>query len=212
MRAVAATLAIPLLPLLGCSAPDVSAPGEIAPATPTPSALPMEASCQRLKRPLADAEKPVKKLFDKKSLTGISVAEFSEPLEALRKEAARAPAELSSDLASITDFLAEAVNVYDGGNVTFQSQDFYVPFYKLEDTCKKAGGPSFSDGRYIVDVDVKPGTYEASPTGSGCYWERLDYNGETIDNNFSQGSRVEVTIESDDYTFFSEGCGTWTVA
>ena len=42
-----------------------------------------------------------------------------------------------------------------------------------------------------------------------CYWERIDRNGETIDNYFGRGSRVQVTIRKSDYEFYSHDCGRW---
>lgn len=73
-------------------------------------------------------------------------------------------------------------------------------------------GRTFGSGTYRVGKDIQPGTY-ASPGAEGCYWERTDSSGNIIDNNFTAGAtRVQVTILSSDYSFTSEGCGTWTPA
>ncbi|MFF0289677.1 hypothetical protein [Streptomyces sp. NPDC005262] len=75
---------------------------------------------------------------------------------------------------------------------------------KLEDE-----GRVFSDGVYRVGSDIKPGTYYVTDV-DGCYWERTDANGETIDNNFvTAAKRVQVTILGSDYSFNSESCGQW---
>jgi uncharacterized protein YceK len=75
---------------------------------------------------------------------------------------------------------------------------------KLEDE-----GRVFSDGVYRVGSDIKPGTYYVTDV-EGCYWERTDANGETIDNNFvTAAKRVQVTILGSDYSFNSESCGRW---
>jgi hypothetical protein len=76
--------------------------------------------------------------------------------------------------------------------------------HQLEDE-----GRIFYDGTYRVGKNVQPGTYYVRNV-EGCYWERTDNKGNTIDNNFVTGaSRVEVTIQSSDYSFNSDGCGQW---
>ena len=98
---------------------------------------------------------------------------------------------------------------YSGASANLSPADFYASYYTIEDTCKDATAAKFPDGRYVVGVSIKPGDYVATPPVGGCYWERLDSSGETIDNDFTNGARVAVTIEKDDYTFNSTGCGTW---
>lgn len=73
----------------------------------------------------------------------------------------------------------------------------------------EAQGRIFHDGTYRVGEEIQPGTYFVEDTGDGCYWERTDRTGEIIDNNFSTGLRVEVTIQPSDYSFTAEGCGKW---
>lgn len=87
----------------------------------------------------------------------------------------------------------------------------------LKDTTKEAqqyaNGTRFSDGSYRVGKKIRPGTYVVRRVDEGCYWERLNRNGDIIDNNFVAGSsRVQVTIRSSDYTSHSEGCGSWVRA
>jgi hypothetical protein len=67
------------------------------------------------------------------------------------------------------------------------------------------------DGTYLVGRDLNPGTYVSRPTG-GCYWERTDRNGEIIDNNFSNGARVQFTVKPSDFSISVQGCGEWSRA
>lgn len=73
-------------------------------------------------------------------------------------------------------------------------------------------GEIFGSGSYKVGEDIEPGTYvsESSSGLDGCYWERLDADGNIIDNNFmNSGFRAKVTIRASDYSFSSERCGEW---
>ncbi|SCL50779.1 hypothetical protein [Micromonospora chersina] len=75
-----------------------------------------------------------------------------------------------------------------------------------------AQGRLFEDGTYRVGKEIKPGTYVTTDV-DGCYWERQDRSGNTIDNYFTNGARrVQVTIRSSDYAFHSENCGEWRPA
>jgi hypothetical protein len=71
----------------------------------------------------------------------------------------------------------------------------------------------FGEGKFIVGVDVAPGTWRNSDSSGGCYWERLSgFSGEfgdLIANEFSNSIQV-VTIGPGDAGFASSGCGTWT--
>lgn len=76
----------------------------------------------------------------------------------------------------------------------------------------EANGTRFEDGTYRVGKQIKPGTYVVRNV-EDCYWERQNRNGGIIDNYFTMSAlRVQVSIRSSDYAFFSEGCGTWTRA
>jgi hypothetical protein len=70
---------------------------------------------------------------------------------------------------------------------------------------------SFGQGTFIVNTDMKPGTYRSSKGGS-CYWARLSAFTGTLSaikaNHY--GSRGLVTIRSTDKGFQSQRCGTWT--
>ncbi len=71
----------------------------------------------------------------------------------------------------------------------------------------------FGQGTFIVNTDMKPGTYRSSK-GDGCYWARLSgFTGtlsNIIANDFRLSGRALVTIRSTDKGFQSSGCGTWT--
>lgn len=68
----------------------------------------------------------------------------------------------------------------------------------------------FNDGDYTIGQEMPAGSYVAEPLAGGCFWARFDATGETIDNDFTQATRVEVEIQPTDYSFHSEGCGPWT--
>jgi hypothetical protein len=56
----------------------------------------------------------------------------------------------------------------------------------------------FTDGTYVVGVDIAPGQYRVTPGPSGnAYWARLDGGHEIIDNNFSEGQLIVVVQEGD---------------
>jgi hypothetical protein len=71
----------------------------------------------------------------------------------------------------------------------------------------------FGQGTFIVNTDMKPGTYRSSK-GDGCYWARLSgFTGtlsKIIANDFRSSGTALVTIRSTDKGFQSSGCGTWT--
>ncbi|PXY33537.1 hypothetical protein BAY59_10665 [Prauserella coralliicola] len=77
----------------------------------------------------------------------------------------------------------------------------------------ESSGRLFAGGTYRVGEEVEAGTYAVEADIENCYWERTDADGNIIDNNFVNGAkRVEVTIQATDYSFHSQGCGTWRPA
>lgn len=75
-----------------------------------------------------------------------------------------------------------------------------------------AEGTRFFSGDYRVNKDIKPGTYvaESDEAFDGCYWSRLNKNGDIIQNYFiNSGFRAQVTIRASDYSFSTERCGEW---
>lgn len=73
-----------------------------------------------------------------------------------------------------------------------------------------ASGQMFGSGTFLVGTEIHPGPYVIEGDITDCYWERQDSAGQIIDNFFTMSARrVEVSIASTDYAFFSEGCGQW---
>ncbi len=70
----------------------------------------------------------------------------------------------------------------------------------------------FSEGTYIVGLDIAAGTWRAQPTSS-CYWARLaGFSGEVDDilANHNTSESTIVTIAPTDKGFTSTRCGIWT--
>lgn len=76
-------------------------------------------------------------------------------------------------------------------------------------------GPSapFTDGIFIVGLDIQPGTWASDGSGASCYWARLrGFTGvstDTIANDFGPSPAI-VTILPTDAGFEVSRCGTWT--
>lgn len=76
----------------------------------------------------------------------------------------------------------------------------------------EAQGRLFGPGTFLVNKEIRPGRYVTMDV-EGCYWERQNRSGGTIDNNFvTSARRVQVTIRSTDFAFHSERCGQWRPA
>jgi hypothetical protein len=68
----------------------------------------------------------------------------------------------------------------------------------------------FSDGTFIVGVDVAPGTWRAD-AAEGCYWARLrGFSGAMGDLIANDNGNGVVRIAASDRGFNSHNCGTWT--
>jgi hypothetical protein len=69
------------------------------------------------------------------------------------------------------------------------------------------------DGVFLVDVDIKPGTYRTTNPSGSCYWARLSGtsgdSGEILANDNPEGPTV-VTIKASDTAFETARCGQWT--
>jgi multidrug efflux pump subunit AcrA (membrane-fusion protein) len=68
-------------------------------------------------------------------------------------------------------------------------------------------GPHGS-GFFTVGVEIGPGLWQSTGSGSGCYWERLDSNQEILDNHFGSAGGT-VRIRASDYEVHFDDCGTW---
>jgi hypothetical protein len=75
------------------------------------------------------------------------------------------------------------------------------------------GGKAFVAWEYDPNKSiVQPGTWKTG-TVSDCYWERLDDQGNIIENNMvSLAESIVVTIAETDAAFNSQACGRWTRA
>ena len=75
------------------------------------------------------------------------------------------------------------------------------------------GGKAFIGNGYSPvngTIMIQPGTYKTGPV-SDCYWERLDSQGNIIENNMVSASQsIVVTIQPTDAAFVSKKCGSWT--
>lgn len=68
------------------------------------------------------------------------------------------------------------------------------------------------DGTYRVGTDIAPGTYVATASQFGCYWERRSTSGSSLSGviaNDFVGGQVIVTVKSSDRYFVTDGCGSW---
>ena len=64
------------------------------------------------------------------------------------------------------------------------------------------------DGFYTVGVEILPGKWHSTGTGSGCYWARLDKNQNLLDNHFGTGGGT-ITIRETDFEVELDDCGRW---
>jgi len=71
----------------------------------------------------------------------------------------------------------------------------------------------FSDGQWIVNVDIAPGTYRLLSAPSDCYWARLaglSGGPQDIIAYANTNAREVVTIAPTDRAFESRHCGLWS--
>jgi hypothetical protein len=104
-----------------------------------------------------------------------------------------------------------------GGTVNIRPTDYEVEFddcgtweyvenevLVLQDTAADPKG----DGFYTVGLEIAPGRWESTGSGSGCYWARLDGNQNILDNHFGNAGG-SVTVRPTDYEIEFNDCGTW---
>lgn len=73
----------------------------------------------------------------------------------------------------------------------------------------EGGRPAFGDGLHRVGVDIRPGTYRSEGNSGGCYWERINSVGQTIANDFSNGSSIQFTVYPSDFEVRVDFCNTF---
>ena len=104
-----------------------------------------------------------------------------------------------------------------GGTVTVLPSDYEVEFdgcgtwiYVESETpvLRPAAPAPKSDGFYTVGIEVAPGQWRSTGSGSGCYWARIDAYQNIIDNHFGNAGGT-VTISAGDYEVDFSGCGLW---
>lgn len=64
------------------------------------------------------------------------------------------------------------------------------------------------DGFYTVGEEIAVGKWHSTGTGTGCYWQRMDANQETLANHFGLAGGT-VTILETDYEVEFNDCGSW---
>ena len=70
----------------------------------------------------------------------------------------------------------------------------------------------FSDGSYLVNIDITTGTYVSDSNDNYCNWFRTAPFGDSIADNtggYASTGRQIIEILDSDTGFYSEGCGTW---
>ncbi len=64
------------------------------------------------------------------------------------------------------------------------------------------------DGFYLVNLDIAPGVWRSTGTGSGCYWATTTKTGDIIDNHFGMAGGTAYVPTTAFQVEFSD-CGTW---
>ncbi|WP_460755807.1 S8 family serine peptidase [Myceligenerans cantabricum] len=83
----------------------------------------------------------------------------------------------------------------------------YATTPRLSDKTPAVGGPiRIPEGD---NVDVPAGTYTARAGSSLCVWERWASPTNRLGADYGSGPRV-ATVKSNDWVFWSDGCGAWT--
>lgn len=67
---------------------------------------------------------------------------------------------------------------------------------------------TIGNGVHVVGTDIQAGTYIYEGEVENCYWARLNSAGETIENEWiPRATRVEITVQSSDYSLDVRDCG-----
>ena len=164
---------------------------------------------------------------DRATETEASVAElllaFDPEIQAVRAQLATDLMAFVCEMAAATPDVAVtadgAINEYLAGSpeaaaslTNFNIEDLVdVAALQAEsERCRAAAeltAPKGS-GFFTVGVEIAPGKWQSTGTGSGCYWARLDANQDILGNHFGDAGGT-VTIRSSDYEVQFTDCGTW---
>lgn len=87
---------------------------------------------------------------------------------------------------------------------TFTATPKFTPTAALDPLFQPKG-----DGFYLVGVDIAPGIWRSNGTGTKCYWEVTEKNGDILDNDFGMAGGTAY-ISPDAFQVKFEDCGTWT--
>lgn len=64
------------------------------------------------------------------------------------------------------------------------------------------------NGFFLVNIDIAPGVWRSTGTGSGCYWETSTHTGSIIDNHFgASGGTAYISPTAFQVEF--DDCGAW---
>jgi hypothetical protein len=117
---------------------------------------------------------------------------------------------------TINDILANdntrgpAIVTIKSGDIGFTSRRCGT-WTEVSGPITKSPTDPFSDGQFIIGLDIAPGTWRTDGTDS-CYWARLSgFGGNVSDilaNDNPRGPAL-VTISPTDTGFESSRCGTW---
>lgn len=64
------------------------------------------------------------------------------------------------------------------------------------------------DGFYLVNVEIAPGVWRSTGTGTNCYWATTTRSGDIIDNHYGMAGGTAYVHPSAFQVEFS-GCGKW---
>jgi len=86
-----------------------------------------------------------------------------------------------------------------------------APWTELTGAITASPTAPFTDGVFLVGVDIQPGTWRSDGTGSGCYWARLrNLRGEDdLISNYFGNAPAFVTIAPTDVALIVSRCGSW---
>lgn len=104
-----------------------------------------------------------------------------------------------------------------GGTVYVHESDYEIMFEdcgiweyveNIEQNLLENATELKGDGFYTVNVEIAPGRWQSTGSGSDCYWSRLSGTQDILDNHFGLAGGT-VYVRESDYEILFEDCGTW---